>query len=196
VRASLAIAIGLLWLTACGNSVGAQRPLAPERAVAREIFQQLIEIPTTQADKATPKAAQAMADRLTAAGFPREDVRVLTPEPGVGGHSSLPRADNPIYELSAALQRLAAYQFPLNVTEVAREFLDRSARVEMGQRAPPMGRIHGSQGSRPTRRPRCPKIRTISGRTAKTSASASRRSTRPPISGIDWSRHSGLNNPM
>ena len=57
---------------------------AAERALAREIFQQLIEIPTTQADKATPKAAQAMADRLIAAGFPREDVHVFTPEPGVG----------------------------------------------------------------------------------------------------------------
>jgi acetylornithine deacetylase/succinyl-diaminopimelate desuccinylase-like protein len=56
----------------------------PDRAIAREIFQQLIEIPTTQADKATPKAAQAMADRLIAAGFPRDDVHVLTPEPGVG----------------------------------------------------------------------------------------------------------------
>ena len=56
----------------------------------------------------------------------------------VGGHSSLPRPENPIYQVGAALERLAAYQFPLNVTEVAREFLQRSAAVETGQLAADM----------------------------------------------------------
>ena len=55
-----------------------------------------------------------------------------------GGHSSLPRADNPIYTLSAALARLAAYRFPLQVTDVVRVFLARSARVESGQVAADM----------------------------------------------------------
>ena len=40
-----------------------------------------------------------------------------------GGHSSLARADNPIYTLAAALQRFAAHQFPLNITDVARGVL-------------------------------------------------------------------------
>lgn len=56
----------------------------------------------------------------------------------VGGHSSLARPDNPIYTLAAALQRIASHQFPLNVTEVARLFFDRSSRVESGQVAADM----------------------------------------------------------
>ena len=291
MRVSLA-AVSVLALCAAGISVRAQTSLAPERAMAREVFQQLIEIPTTQADKATPKAAQAMADRLIAAGFPRDDVHVLTPEPGVGtlvarlrgtdrtarpilmlahidvvpalradwsvdpwtfserdgwfygrgttdnkagaamlianfirlkregwqgrrdmilaftgdeettqnsiqwllkehrdlvdaefvlntdsggiilkngkpslftvqasekiyadyelevtdvgGHSSLARADNPIYTLAAALQRLADHQFPLNVTETARLFFERSALVETGQVAADMRAVAAS----------------------------------------------------
>jgi acetylornithine deacetylase/succinyl-diaminopimelate desuccinylase-like protein len=55
-----------------------------------------------------------------------------------GGHSSLPRPVNPIYTLSAALQRLAAYRFPLHVTDVVRVFLQRSARVEQGSLAADM----------------------------------------------------------
>lgn len=48
-----------------------------DRTLAREILKELIEIPTTEADGATPRAAQAMANRLLAAGFAREDVRIL-----------------------------------------------------------------------------------------------------------------------
>src|SRR5687768_7809364 len=83
MRALLAAA-SLATLCTIGTGLRAQDGVASERAMAREIFQQLIEIPTTQADKATPKAAQTMADRLLAAGFPRDDVQVFTPEPGVG----------------------------------------------------------------------------------------------------------------
>jgi len=39
-----------------------------------------------------------------------------------GGHSSLPRPDNAIYELSAALGRLAAYSFPFELNEVTRAY--------------------------------------------------------------------------
>ena len=56
----------------------------------------------------------------------------------VGGHSSLARPDNPIYTLAAALERVANHQFPLNVTEVARLFFERSALVETGQVAADM----------------------------------------------------------
>ena len=56
----------------------------------------------------------------------------------VGGHSSLARPDNPIYTLAAALQRVANHQFPLNVTDVARLFFERSALVETGQLAADM----------------------------------------------------------
>jgi acetylornithine deacetylase/succinyl-diaminopimelate desuccinylase-like protein len=55
-----------------------------------------------------------------------------------GGHSSLPRASNPIYTLAAALQRIAAHQFPVRMNDVVRTFLVRSAAVEKGQLASDM----------------------------------------------------------
>lgn len=51
---------------------------AEVRSLSREIFQELIEINTTHANGIT-KASQAMANRLKAAGFPEEDVKVLGP---------------------------------------------------------------------------------------------------------------------
>jgi acetylornithine deacetylase/succinyl-diaminopimelate desuccinylase-like protein len=49
------------------------------RQLARDIFQQLIEINTTDSVGSTTKAAEAMAKRLLDAGFPAADVRVLGP---------------------------------------------------------------------------------------------------------------------
>ena len=49
------------------------------RKLAHDIFQQLIEINTTDSIGSTTIAAQAMANRLTSAGFPAEDVKVLGP---------------------------------------------------------------------------------------------------------------------
>jgi acetylornithine deacetylase/succinyl-diaminopimelate desuccinylase-like protein len=48
-------------------------------ARAREIFKQLVEINTTHSAGDTTKAADAMAARFKAAGFPDADVRVLAP---------------------------------------------------------------------------------------------------------------------
>lgn len=260
-----------------------------DRTLARDILQQLIQIETTEAEGATPQAARAMADRLVAAGFPREDVQVLGPNPrtgnlvarlrgrdprvrpillmahidvvpalrqdwsvdpwtllerdgwlygrgttdnkagaamlvtnfirmkrenwqpqrdvivvltgdeetsqasiqwllaehrglidaeialntdsggvivkagrpalftvqasekvyadyalevtDIGGHSSLARSDNPIYTLAAALRRIGEYRFPVNITDVARTFFERSALVETGQLAADMRAI-------------------------------------------------------
>jgi len=53
--------------------------LPPQQQLARDILQQLIEIDTTDPDGDNTAAAQAMADRLLAAGFPPEDVQVLGP---------------------------------------------------------------------------------------------------------------------
>jgi acetylornithine deacetylase/succinyl-diaminopimelate desuccinylase-like protein len=47
-----------------------------------------------------------------------------------GGHSSLPRADNAIYRLAAGLTRLAAYQFPVRLSETTRAFFQRMAGIE------------------------------------------------------------------
>ena len=44
-----------------------------------------------------------------------------------GGHSSLPRKDNPIYQLAAALGRLARYSFPVRLTDTTRLYFERLA---------------------------------------------------------------------
>ncbi len=56
-------------------------PAADEanRQLARDLFQQLIEINTTDSVGSTTAAAQAMAKRLLDAGFPAADVQVLGP---------------------------------------------------------------------------------------------------------------------
>ena len=53
-----------------------------------------------------------------------------------GGHSSRPRnADNPIYRLSQALDRLAAYQFPIHLNDATRTYFERDAAL----RSPDVG---------------------------------------------------------
>ena len=47
-----------------------------------------------------------------------------------GGHSSVPRPDNAIYQLATALTKLAAYQFPVALNEVTRAYFTRAAAVE------------------------------------------------------------------
>ena len=49
------------------------------RALAHDIFKQLIEINTTDSSGSTTPAAQAMAQRLQGAGFPAADVTVIGP---------------------------------------------------------------------------------------------------------------------
>src|SRR5437763_4313172 len=56
----------------------------PQQRLAREIYKELIEINTVTATGDTAKAAEAMAARLRAAGFPADDVRVFTPAPRKG----------------------------------------------------------------------------------------------------------------
>ncbi|MFS0758371.1 M20/M25/M40 family metallo-hydrolase [Noviherbaspirillum sp. 1P10PC] len=65
----------------------------------------------------------------------------------VGGHSSLPTATNPMYELSAALNRLGAYRFPAKLSEVTRTYFERSAQFETGQRAEDMRAVASGRGS-------------------------------------------------
>ena len=58
--------------------------LLPHQELAKELLRELIEIDTTDSKGDNTRAAQAMADRLIAAGFPAEDVQVLEPVPGKG----------------------------------------------------------------------------------------------------------------
>src|SRR5271169_2042912 len=61
------------------SQLDAAQPDAATRSLARDIFQQLIEINTTDSVGSTTVAAQAMAKRLLDAGFPTKDVQVLGP---------------------------------------------------------------------------------------------------------------------
>jgi acetylornithine deacetylase/succinyl-diaminopimelate desuccinylase-like protein len=55
-----------------------------------------------------------------------------------GGHSSLPRPDNAIYELTAALQKLAAYTFPARSTATTRAYFAALANLRQGQESEDM----------------------------------------------------------
>jgi acetylornithine deacetylase/succinyl-diaminopimelate desuccinylase-like protein len=44
-----------------------------------------------------------------------------------GGHSSLPRKDNAIYELAAALRRVGAYEFPAKPNDVVKKYFAQAA---------------------------------------------------------------------
>ncbi len=74
-RAPLVIVTVLLL---CGSLPSAQLDEATRR-LSREIFQQLIEINTTDSSGSTSVAAQAIAKRLLEAGFAPRDVNVLGP---------------------------------------------------------------------------------------------------------------------
>jgi acetylornithine deacetylase/succinyl-diaminopimelate desuccinylase-like protein len=58
-----------------------------------------------------------------------------------GGHSSRPRPDNAIYELTTALNKLAAYTFPFELNEVTRTYFTNLAQQEGGQTAQDMRAI-------------------------------------------------------
>ena len=67
----------------CGVSFAqTQTALSPEHQAARDIFKQLIEINTTDTPAGNvTTAAEAMAERFQAAGFPAEDIHVDGPKP-------------------------------------------------------------------------------------------------------------------
>ena len=50
-----------------------------------------------------------------------------------GGHSSRPRADNAIYELSDAIQKIAAHRFPVQATPLTRSFLGALGQITPGE---------------------------------------------------------------
>jgi acetylornithine deacetylase/succinyl-diaminopimelate desuccinylase-like protein len=65
----------------CAFPLAAQdSALAPHQRLAHEVYKQLIEINTADSVGSVTRAAEAVAERLRAAGFPAEDVRLLVPE--------------------------------------------------------------------------------------------------------------------
>src|SRR5258706_7422277 len=65
----------------CSLELRAAVPPAGDEArkLTHDIYQQLIGINTTESSGSCTAAAEAMATRLKAAGFPDEDVKVLVP---------------------------------------------------------------------------------------------------------------------
>src|SRR5436190_22911380 len=74
-----------ILLTLLLNTETLQPSARPQGDVlAREVYKELIEINTTDASGDNTRAAEAMAARLRAAGFPAADVQVLGPAPRKG----------------------------------------------------------------------------------------------------------------
>jgi acetylornithine deacetylase/succinyl-diaminopimelate desuccinylase-like protein len=78
-----ALLIAPALVLAVAGAATAQAP-TPELAEFRAIYQELVEINTTDSAGDTTKASEAMAARLRAAGFPPADVQVLAPHPRKG----------------------------------------------------------------------------------------------------------------
>jgi acetylornithine deacetylase/succinyl-diaminopimelate desuccinylase-like protein len=71
--------------TAKAAAVNGEDPaLLPHQDLARDLLEELVEIDTTDSNGDNTAAAEAMAARLLAAGFPEEDVQVLGPRAGKG----------------------------------------------------------------------------------------------------------------
>src|SRR5579884_2329886 len=79
-KAASAVLVGTLLLSLTSFAQDANH----WRDLGREIYKQLIETNTTASVGSTTVAADAMAKRLIAAGYPAEDVRVLGPDPRKG----------------------------------------------------------------------------------------------------------------
>jgi acetylornithine deacetylase/succinyl-diaminopimelate desuccinylase-like protein len=52
-----------------------------------------------------------------------------------GGHSSLPSPDNAIYHLAGALTQLQNFSFPLAISEITRNYFEKTAKLSKGQLA-------------------------------------------------------------
>jgi len=79
---ALAACVAFAGLAGAGAASG--QGLDPFPTLAHDVFKQLVEINTTDSVGSTTRAAEAMAARLKAAGFPEEDVKVLGPDPRKG----------------------------------------------------------------------------------------------------------------
>jgi acetylornithine deacetylase/succinyl-diaminopimelate desuccinylase-like protein len=76
-----------------------------------------------------PQAAIVQAGEKTYASY-----RLTVTNPG--GHSSMPREDNAIYQLAAALGRIGAHRFPVAMNEITKAYLQGVApRADAGMRA-------------------------------------------------------------
>ena len=72
-----------VMVVALADAAVAQAP-SPQQQAFRDIYRALVEIDTTDTSGDTLKAAEAMAARLKAAGFPAADMRVISTGPRKG----------------------------------------------------------------------------------------------------------------
>jgi acetylornithine deacetylase/succinyl-diaminopimelate desuccinylase-like protein len=82
-KSKLRFAAALCFLLAASGNTRADG-LTPNQQLAHDIYKELVEIDTTTATGDTKRAAEAMAARLKAAGFPDEDVHAFSPAPRKG----------------------------------------------------------------------------------------------------------------
>jgi acetylornithine deacetylase/succinyl-diaminopimelate desuccinylase-like protein len=54
---------------------------------------------------------------------------------GISGHGSMPRVDNPIVHLAAAVEKIGTYQPPLRLNDITRTFFERLAKVSPPEEA-------------------------------------------------------------
>jgi len=83
-RLGVVCAAALISASLAVSDAVAVEGLNPNQQRAFDIYKELIEINTVTATGDTLKAAEAMAARLRAGGFPEADVRVLSPAPRKG----------------------------------------------------------------------------------------------------------------
>jgi acetylornithine deacetylase/succinyl-diaminopimelate desuccinylase-like protein len=78
------------------------------------------------------KNGKYLTNELQAAEKVYQDFRLEVRS--AGGHSSLPVKENAIAALAGGLSRLAAFEFPLHLTDITRAYFERSAAVQTDAR--------------------------------------------------------------
>src|ERR1043165_9644469 len=73
-----AIFIAIVWLARAQLAAG---ELTPYQQLGREIYKELIETDTTHSTGDTTTAAELLARRFRAAGFPEADMQIIGPDP-------------------------------------------------------------------------------------------------------------------
>lgn len=81
----------------------------------------------------TTQNSKALALVVDATEKLYSDYQLVVTNPG--GHSSLPRPDNAIYELAQALIKLSAHKFPFELNPVTRAYYEHMAKVQTEQPA-------------------------------------------------------------
>lgn len=88
-RRPLALTLTFVAAASVALAAGApaQAPLTPYQTVGRELLQGLVETNTTFSAGSTTKAAELLAARFRAAGFPAADVQIVGPDSGDGARN-------------------------------------------------------------------------------------------------------------